>query len=126
MSTAVRTERIAEVSPRFKARIAGVLYVIIIVLAVFAPFPVAPSGLMRSDVTATAAKIAGSKFLYSVGGAAELIVYACDIGVALIFYELLKPVGRGLALLALFYRLAFAVIASAKMGKWEVRYCYQA
>ena len=93
MNTAVRTERIAEVSPRFKARIAGVLYVIIIVLAVFAPFPVAPSGLMHSDVTATAAKIAGSKFLYSLGGAAELIVYACDIGLALIFHELLKPVG---------------------------------
>ena len=115
MNTAVRAERIAEVSPRFRARIAGVLYVIIIVLAVFAPFPVAPSGLMRSDVTATAAKIAGSKFLYSLGGAAELIVYACDIGVALIFYELLKPVGRVLALLALFFRLAFAVIASANV-----------
>src|SRR5438132_13954177 len=94
------TEGTVETSPRLKARIAGVLYVIIIVLAVFAPFPVAPSGLMRGDVAATAVKILASKSLYSLGGAAELIVYACDIGVALIFYELLKPVSRSLGLLA--------------------------
>jgi len=54
------TDRTVETSPRLKARIAGVLYVIIIVLAVFAPFPVAPSGLMRGDVAATA-NSAGAK-----------------------------------------------------------------
>jgi hypothetical protein len=43
------TDRSAETSPRLKARIAGVLYVMIIVLAVFAPFAVAPSGLMRGE-----------------------------------------------------------------------------
>jgi len=109
------TEGTVETSPRLKARIAGVLYVIIIVLAVFAPFPVAPSGLMRGNVAATAVKILASKSLYSLGGAAELIVYACDIGVALIFYELLKPVSRSLALLAVFFRLTFVAIASANV-----------
>src|SRR5260370_27232157 len=109
------TKGTVETSPRLKARIAGVLYVIIIVLAVFAPFPVAPSGLMRGDVAATAVKILASKSLYSLGGAAELIVYACDIGVALIFYELLKPVSRSLALLAVFFRLTVAALASANV-----------
>jgi hypothetical protein len=109
------TDRTVETSPRLKARIAGVLYVIIIILAVFAPFPVPPSGLMPGDVAATAAKILASKALYSLGGAAELIVYACDIGVALIFYELLKPVSRSLALLAVFFRLAFVAIAGANV-----------
>lgn len=108
-------DRTVETSPRLRARIAGVLYVVIIVLAVFAPFPVAPSGLMRGDVVATAAKILASKSLYSLGGAAELIVYACDIGVALIFYELLKPVSRELSVLAVFFRLAFVAIASANV-----------
>ena len=74
-----------ERSPRLKARIAGVLYVIIIALALFAPFPVAPSWLLRGDVSATLTKILASKSLYSLGGVAELIVYARDLGVALIF-----------------------------------------
>jgi hypothetical protein len=38
-----------------------------------------------------------TKALYVLGGAAQLIVYTCDIGVALIFYELLRPVSRSLA-----------------------------
>jgi hypothetical protein len=108
------TDRTVETSPRLKARIAGVLYVIIIVLALFAPFPVAPSGLMRSDVAATAVKILASKSLYSRRGRRADRV-RCDIGVALIFYELLKPVSRSLALLAVFFRLTFVAIASANV-----------
>ena len=42
-------ERIAEASPRFKARTAGFLYLLIIVGALFVPFAVAPSGMMRGD-----------------------------------------------------------------------------
>ena len=56
-----------------------------------------------------------SKSLYTLGGAAELIVYVCDIAVALIFYELLKPVSRELSLLAVFFRLTFVAIASANV-----------
>ena len=50
-----------------------------------------------------------------IGSDAQLLVYACDIGVALIFYELLKPVHRGLALAAATFRLMFAALASANM-----------
>lgn len=109
------TDRTLETSPRLKARIAGALYIVIIGLALFAPFPVAPSWLTRGDVAATVAKISASKSLYSLGGAAELIVNACDTGVALIFYELLKPVSRSLSLLALLFRLAFVAIASVNV-----------
>ena len=38
------------------------------------------------------------------------ITLLCDAAVALIFYELLKPVGRSLALLAAFFRLIFVAI----------------
>jgi hypothetical protein len=109
------TDRTVETSPRLQARIAGGLYVTIIVLALFAPFPVAPSWLVRGDLSATLDKILASKSLYSLGGLAELIVYACDLAVALIFYELLKPVSRSLALLATFFRLAFVAIASTNV-----------
>ena len=109
------TYRTVETSPRPQARIAGVLYVTIILLALFAPFPVAPSWLVHGDLSATLSKILASKSLYSLGGVAELIVYACDIGVTLIFYELLKPVSRSLALLAAFFRLGFVAIASTNV-----------
>ena len=109
------TYRTVETSPRLQARIAGVLYVTIILLALFAPFPVAPSWLVHGDLSATLSKILASKSLYSLGGVAELIVYACDIGVTLIFYELLKPVSRSLALLAAFFRLGFVAIASTNV-----------
>ena len=93
------------------------MYIIIIVGAVFAPFPVAPSGLRHGDAAVTATKMMASKFTGTVfsWGAAELVVYGCDIGVALIFYELLNPVSRRLTLLAAFFRLAYVGIAGANV-----------
>jgi hypothetical protein len=109
-------EWIAEASPRFKARMAGFLYLLIIVGALFAPFAVAPSGMMRGDAALpTVAQILASKPLYVFGGAAQLVLGACDIGVALIFYGLLKPVSRELALLAAFFRLVFVAIANVNV-----------
>src|ERR1700739_4276862 len=116
MNTAIVTERIADASPRFMARIAGFLYLLIIIGGLFPPFAFAPSGMMLGDAALpTIAKILASKRLYVLGGAAQLIVYTCDIGVALIFYELLRPVSRSLALLATFLRLVFVAIASANI-----------
>lgn len=109
------TDDTVEISPRLKARIAGVLYVVIIVLALFAPFPVAPSWLVHDELSASLDRMLVSKSLYSLGGIAELITCACDVGVALIFYELLKPVNKSIALLALFFRLAYVAIASANV-----------
>jgi hypothetical protein len=108
--------RLADGSPRSLAKIAGFLYLVIIVGGLFAPFAIAPSGMVMGDAALpTAAKILASKRLFVLGGAAQLLVYACDIGVALIFYELLKPVGRSVALLATFFRLTFVAIAGANM-----------
>jgi uncharacterized protein DUF4386 len=101
---------------RLKARMAGVLYLLVILGALFAPFAVAPSGMMRGDAALpTAAQILASKRLYIFGGAAQLAVGACEIGVALLFYELLKPVSRSLSLLAAFFRLVFVAIAGANV-----------
>ena len=105
-----------DASPRLKARIAGLLYLLIIVGALFVPFSFAPSGMMLGETALpTVAKISASKPLYVLGGAAQLLVYACDIGVALIFYELLRPVSKSVALLATFFRLVFVAIASANI-----------
>ncbi len=103
-------------SPRLQARIGGLLYLLIILGGLFLPFAAAPSGMMLGDAALpTATKILAAKPLYVFGGAAQLLVYACDVGVASIFYVLLKPVSRSVALLATFFRLVFVAIASANM-----------
>jgi Domain of unknown function (DUF4386) len=103
-------------TPRLEARIGGVLYMIIILGGLFAPFAVAPSGMMLGDAAIPSiAKILRSEHLYILGGAVQLFVYACDISVALVFYDLLKPVSGSVALLATFFRLVFVAIASGNM-----------
>jgi hypothetical protein len=110
------TERTKDHSPRATARIAGFLYLLIIVGALFIPFAIVPSGMMRGDAALpTVAHILAARQLYALAGIAQAILGACDIAVALILYELLKPVGRSLALLAAFFRLVFVAIANANL-----------
>ena len=110
------TERTKDYSPRTMARIAGFLYLLIIIGALFIPFATVPSGMMRGDAALpTVAHILAAKQLYILAGIGQAILGACDIAVALILYQLLKPVGRSLALLATFFRLVFVAIANANL-----------
>jgi len=107
---------IARASPRLQARIAGFLYLLITSGALFVPFTVAPSGMALGDqATTTAARIAASASSYAFSGAAQAGILACDIGVAALLYQLLRPVGQTLALLAALFRVVFAAIAGANL-----------
>ena len=75
-----------EASPRVKARIAGFLYLTI--------FVAAPSGA----ASATSVKMT--------------INLACDLAVAFLLYQLLKPVSRSLSLLAALFRVIFFILMS--------------
>jgi hypothetical protein len=77
MSTALMVERMTEASPRSKARIAGVFYLL-------------------SFVTGTVALLARGSW----GLAAVVMAVACYIGVTLLFYEIFRPVNKGVSLLA--------------------------
>src|SRR5271167_1797967 len=77
---------IAEVSPRFKARMAGLMYLLI--------FITAPSGA----ATATPVKM--------------FVNLASDTGVALIFFYMFQPVSRRLSFVASLSRLIFVVVMS--------------
>src|SRR2546425_5941921 len=75
-------EQIAEASPCFKARIAGVFYLLTFLTGGLALF-------VRGRL----------------GSAAGLIAGACYIAVTLLFYGIFKPVNRNLSLLAAFISL---------------------
>jgi len=105
MSADAMTEWLADASPRLKARIAGGLYLVIIVAATFALVFVRDSLVVFRDAATTATNILAHEQLYRLGGAAMLIALACDTAVAILFYYLFKPVSRSLSLLAATFRL---------------------
>jgi len=92
------------------ARIAGVLYLIIIVSGLFSEVFVRSGIIVSGDAAATAENIAANSFLFRIGFISDLVMVMSDLGVALFFYLLLKPVNQGLSMLAAFFRLAQATV----------------
>ena len=104
------TDRTTKTSPKLQARIGGFLYLIIIAAGMFSEGYVRGTLIVSGDAAATAHNILASENLYRLGGAAEFLTLFCDITVALILYNLLKPVNQSLALLAAFFRLVFSSV----------------
>lgn len=110
MSTAAVTGRIAEASPRFKARIAGVFYLLTILTGIFAQGFVSGRLVVDGNAAATATNILTHKSLFQSGFTVYLIEMACQIAVTALFYDLLKPAGKIVSLLAAFLGLTGCVI----------------
>src|SRR6266576_6356676 len=128
MSTAVMTERIAETSPRFKARITGVLYLLTILTGIFAQGFVSGRLVVDGDAAATATNILTHRGFFQLGFTVYLIEMACQIAITALFYELLKPVSRSVSFLAAFLGLAGCVIKTVSRlftlppcSSWEAR-----
>jgi hypothetical protein len=94
MNTAEMMKRIGEASPRFKARIAGVFYLLAILTGIFAEY------------------IVGGRW----GFVAELIAGLFYIAATLLLYGIFKPVNRSLSLLATFFGL---VVSSVGALEWH-------
>jgi hypothetical protein len=82
MSAAVMMKRIAEASPRLKARMAGVLFLVLVLTSTFTEF------------------FARGRVSFAAHLAAGMIEVSCMIAVTLLFYDIFKPVDRRLSLLA--------------------------
>ena len=82
MSAAAMMKRIAEASPRLKARMAGVLFLLLVLTAAFTEF------FARGRLSSAADLAAG------------IIEVSCMIIVTLLFYDIFRTVNRRLSLLA--------------------------
>lgn len=110
MNTEVTTGRIAETSPRFKARITGVLYLVTILTGIFVEIFVSGRLVVGGDAAATASNILSHQGLFQWGFAVYLIEMACQIAMTSLFYDLLKPAGGSLSLQAAFFGLTGSII----------------
>jgi hypothetical protein len=107
------TDRTVETSPQLYARIGGVLYLIIIVVGLFDEAFVRNRIIVSGDATATAANIRSLESLWRFGIAAEFFLLICGVALTLIFFVLLRPVNRDLALLAVFFNLVSLAVEAA-------------
>jgi len=110
MGTAVMMERITETSPCLKARITGAFYLLTILTGIFAQGFVSGRLVVDGDAAATATNILTHRGLFQLGFAVYLIEMACQIAMTALFYDLLKPAGRSVSLVAAFLGFAGCVI----------------
>ena len=103
--------RVREMSPSAYARIAGILYLVITVAAIFAHMVIPGQLLVPGDAAATAVNITNSESLFRFGLVGlELIVLLSEIVLSVVLYVLLKPVNKTLSLIAAVSRLAMTTI----------------
>ena len=100
-------------SPRFYARIAGVLYLFVILLGAAEELLIRSRIVVPGDAVATAANLKSMESLWRFGIASELFLGICTIAMTLILYVLLKPVNRDLAMLATFFSLIAIAVETA-------------
>jgi uncharacterized protein DUF4386 len=101
MSVAAMMKRIAEASPRFKAKMAGVFYLLTMLTAAFTEFIVHGRLSFVADLAAGVVEVLGM------------------VAVTLLLYGVFKPVNRGLCLLAAFFNLvalALEALQSVNIG----------
>jgi tetratricopeptide (TPR) repeat protein len=108
MSAAVMMQPFVETSPRFRANIAIVLFLMTILTGGAAAF-VRWRLVVPGDAISTATNILAHAPLFQMLLAADLIAISCYVAMTLLVYELFKPVNKGLSLLA----ASFSVMSSA-------------
>jgi hypothetical protein len=104
-----------EISTKTYSRAVGILLILTIFGGWFGEMYV-PSLIITGDAATTAAQLRGNDSLFRLGFAAYLVEAFSDVVLAWLFYVLLKPVNRDLALLSAFFGLvSMALFAVTEM-----------
>jgi hypothetical protein len=99
---------------RAYARVAGVLYLIIIVIGLLSEALIRGRLIVGGDPDATARNILNAQFLWRLGIAGEDVLLVCAIALTLLWYVLLRPVDKRLTQLAIAF--AFVSLAVESVG----------
>lgn len=104
-----------DTSPRTAAVTAGVGYVILFVLGVFANFFVREGLVVTGDAQTTAANIIDSEGLFRLGMVSFLVIFLVDVIVAWGLYIVFRRAHRDISLVAAWFRLAYTVFLGAAL-----------
>jgi hypothetical protein len=103
--------------PQRAARLAGLLYLIVIVGGTVAELFVRARLVVANDAVATASNILAHERLFRWGFAADLVAVVAVVPLILLLYELLKVVNKPVAMTALlFSTIGTAIQATALLG----------
>lgn len=83
------------------ARMAGILYVLVIIGGVFAEFFIRSNLIVAGDTAATIDNLRSNEALFRLGFISDLVAHTCYFLLAFALYTLLKPVQHDIALLFL-------------------------
>jgi hypothetical protein len=87
----------AEASPSSRGRILAALYLFVIIAGITAQVFISDRLVVRNDAAGTAANIVAHTSLYRLGYTIFMLEMVAQVGVSLLFYDLLKPVNRSVA-----------------------------
>jgi hypothetical protein len=105
----MKTRRL-ETSPQVYARVAALLYLVVIAAGIIAQMVIGGKIIVDDDAATTANNILAHKDLFQLGFTFYMVEMACQTALAVLFYILLKPVNRNVALLALVFFLVGCTI----------------
>ncbi|WP_028316863.1 DUF4386 domain-containing protein [Desulfatibacillum aliphaticivorans] len=112
-------------SPLFYARFAGLLYLLIIVLGIFAEFFIRAKLIVSGDPVATAENILNFSTLFRMGFWADALMVIADAALALFLYVLFEPVHKKLSMAAAGFRLIQAVILAFNLLNYYAAFLVQ-
>ena len=92
-------------SPKRQARLAGALYLVVILAGMFAEIFIRPKILVPGDAAATAHNLAAHAQLYRVGLLTDLLTVVAAVAEGVLVYQLFRPLNRTLALTGLLIAL---------------------
>lgn len=87
------------------ARITGLMYLLVIICAGFSQGYVRANLYIPGDALATATNILANEGLFRLGLVSDLVAFILDAIISVMFYQMLKPFGKTLALISSSLRL---------------------
>jgi hypothetical protein len=103
-------------APKQLARLTGLLYLVVIICAGFSQGYVRGTIVVPGDAAQTALNILEQGGLFRLGLATDLIAFTADAVIAVLFYQLFRPVSPALSMVAAALRLlAHPAIASLNL-----------
>lgn len=97
------------------ARLAGILYLILIACGIWAEGGVRSAAFVPGDPAETAARILSAEGAFRWALLADALMASCDVAIAVLLFVLFQPVAPVMAGLALGFRLTQAAILGANL-----------